>query len=68
MVDENSSHEEMSDHQMNREEPEDRGELERALALLKPSASSIDRDRFLFLAGQASVASVQAGGPFGRWV
>ncbi len=68
MVDENSDHEEMSNRQeMNREDAEDRSELERALALLKPAASSIDRDRFLFLAGRASVDSVRLGGPLGQW-
>jgi len=63
MVDENSSHQEMSG-----EEIEDRSELERALALLKPSASSIDRDSFLFLAGRASVEPVRPGGPFAQWM
>jgi hypothetical protein len=63
MVDENSSHQEMSG-----EEIEDRSELERVLALLKPSASSIDRDSFLFLAGRASVEPVRPGGAFGQWM
>ncbi len=63
MVDENSSHQEISG-----EEIEDRSELERALALLKPSASSIDRDSFLFLAGRASVETVRPGGPFRQWM
>jgi hypothetical protein len=63
MVDENGGHKEMS-----REEIEDRSKLERALALLKPPASSIDRDSFLFLAGRASVETVRLGGPFGQWI
>jgi hypothetical protein len=63
MVDENSSHQEISG-----EEIEDRSELERALALLKPSASSIDRDSFLFLAGRASVETVRPGGQFRQWM
>jgi hypothetical protein len=42
-------------------------ELEHALALLRPAASSLDRDRFLFLAGWAS-AEVRPGAAVRRWI
>jgi hypothetical protein len=41
-------------------------ELERALSMLRPAASSIDRDRFLFLAGRASAEQVRP--EFARWM
>jgi hypothetical protein len=43
-------------------------ELERALAVLRPAGSQIDRDRFLFLAGQASADGGQPNSGFRRWV
>jgi hypothetical protein len=45
----------------------DNSELERALALLKPAASQINRDYFLFMAGRASVEA-RPGATFGRWM
>ena len=43
-------------------------DLERALSLLRPAASRIDRDRFLFLAGRASAEPVRPGSVLGRWM
>jgi hypothetical protein len=57
MVDQNRDDQEMNEEQ----------ELERALALLRPAASSLDRDRFLFLMGRAS-AEVQPGAAVRRWM
>jgi hypothetical protein len=58
MVDENGDNKEVGEHR----------DLERALSLLKPAASQIDRDCFLFLAGQASVEPVRPGSLVGRWM
>ena len=57
MVDKNRDDEAIDEHQ----------ELERALALLRPAASGIDRDSFLFLAGRASAEAVWPGTALGRW-
>jgi hypothetical protein len=46
---------------------EDRAELERALASLVPRASQIDRDRFLFLAGQASAEPGRRRSSYADW-
>src|SRR5580704_14851124 len=58
MVDENGNNKEVGEQR----------DLERALSLLKPAASQIDRDCFLFLAGQASVEPVRPGSVVGRWM
>jgi hypothetical protein len=58
MVDENGNNKEVGEHR----------DLEHALSLLKPAASQIDRDCFLFLAGQASVEPVRPGSVVGRWM
>jgi hypothetical protein len=53
----------------NRDDKEiEQQELERALSMLRPAASRIDRDCFLFLAGRASADSVRPGAAFGRWI
>jgi hypothetical protein len=54
--------------EQNRDDKEidEQQELERALSTLRPPASSIDRDRFLFLAGRASAEQVRP--EFGRWM
>ena len=57
----------MVDQDRDDQEINEQQELERALALLRPAASSLDRDRFLFLAGRAS-AEVQPGAAVRRWV
>jgi hypothetical protein len=57
----------MVDEQRDDQEVVDRRELERALAVLRPAGSQIDRDRFLFLAGQASDVGRPNSG-FSRWV
>ncbi len=44
----------MADQNRDDKKINERQELEHALALLRPAASSLDRDRFLFLAGRAS--------------
>jgi hypothetical protein len=43
-------------------------ELERALSMLRPAASRIDRDCFLFLAGRASAEAVKPGATIWRWM
>ena len=58
----------MADQKHDDKEIDEQQELERALALLRPAASSLDRDRFLFLAGRASAEEVQPGAAFGRWM
>jgi hypothetical protein len=57
MVDENGDHKEIEQQ-----------ELERALSMLRPAASRIDRDSFLFLAGRASAEPIRPGSAFGRWM
>jgi hypothetical protein len=57
----------MADEQRGDEEVDQR-DLERALAVLRPAGSQIDRDNFLFLAGRASAEPVRPGSTFGRWV
>jgi hypothetical protein len=57
----------MADNEHPDKEVADNSELERALSLLKPAASQINRDYFLFLAGRASV-EVRPGAAFGRWM
>jgi hypothetical protein len=49
-------------------EIDEQQELERALSMLRPAASRIDRDCFLFLAGRASAEEVRPGAMFGRWM
>jgi hypothetical protein len=58
MVDENGNNRDVADER----------ELERALSLLRPAASRIDRDCFLFLAGRASAEPVRPGSSLGRWM
>jgi len=58
----------MVDENRNNKEVGEQRDLERALSLLKPAASQIDRDCFLFLAGQASVEPVRPGSVVGRWM
>ncbi|HEV8070093.1 MAG TPA: hypothetical protein VGP76_20285 [Planctomycetaceae bacterium] len=58
----------MADENGNNQDVDDERELERALSLLRPAASQIDRDRFLFLAGRASAESVRPGSVLGRWM
>jgi hypothetical protein len=58
----------MVDDEHSGKEVADNSEMERALALLKPAASQIDRDSFLFMAGRASVEPVHPGSAFGRWM
>ncbi len=57
----------MADEQRRNEEV-GQPDLERALAVLRPAGSQIDRDNFLFLAGRASAEPVRPGSAFGRWV
>jgi hypothetical protein len=57
----------MADQKHDDKEIGEQQELERALALLRPAASSLDRDRFLFLAGRAS-AEVEPGAAIRRWM
>src|ERR1700722_15592686 len=57
----------MVDQNRDDQEINERQELEHALALLRPAASSLDRDRFLFLAGRAS-AEVQPSAAVRRWM
>jgi hypothetical protein len=57
MVDEDDFHEEVGQ----------REDLERALAALRPQASGIDRDRFLFLAGRAAAEAEHLPPRFSRW-
>ena len=47
----------MSGEESLREDVQDRNELEAALGALVPRAERLNRDRIMFLAGQASVAS-----------
>jgi hypothetical protein len=49
-------------------EIDEQQELERALSMLRPAASRIDRDCFLFLAGRASAEEVGPGATFARWM
>lgn len=58
----------MVDQNRDDKEIDEQQELERALSMLRPPASSIDRDRFLFLAGRASAEQVGPGAMFGRWM
>jgi hypothetical protein len=58
----------MVDEDRSNQEINDREELERALALLKPASSRIDRDNFLFLAGRASVEPIRPGGALRQWM
>ncbi|HEV8000428.1 MAG TPA: hypothetical protein VGP63_11140 [Planctomycetaceae bacterium] len=58
----------MVDEQRDDQEVVDQRELERALAVLRPAGSQIDRDRFLFLAGQASAGGGQPNSGFSRWI
>jgi hypothetical protein len=58
----------MADEQHDDKEVVDQRDLERALTVLRPAGSQIDRDRFLFLAGRASAETVRPGLAFGRWV
>jgi hypothetical protein len=58
----------VADENGNNQDVADARELERALSLLRPAASRIDRDRFLFLAGRASAESVRPGSVLGRWM
>jgi hypothetical protein len=58
----------MVDEDRSNQEIDNREELERALALLKPAASRIDRDSFLFLAGQASAERIRPGRAFQQWM
>ncbi|HET6327998.1 MAG TPA: hypothetical protein VFG04_25165 [Planctomycetaceae bacterium] len=57
----------MADEERSDKELGEQRELERALGFLRPAASRIDRDRFLFLAGQASAESVRPNSAFRRW-
>jgi hypothetical protein len=56
----------MVDQNRDDKEIDGQQDLERALSMLRPAASSIDRDRFLFLAGRASVEQVRP--EFARWM
>jgi len=58
----------MVDDQRDDQEVVEQRELERALAVLRPAGSQIDRDRFLFLAGQASADGGRPNSSFSRWV
>jgi hypothetical protein len=58
----------VADENGNNQDVADERELERALSLLRPAASRIDRDRFLFLAGRASAEPVRPGSVLGRWM
>jgi hypothetical protein len=58
----------MVDQNRDDKEIDEQQELEQALALLRPTASSLDRDRFLFLAGRASAEEVEPGATFRRWM
>ncbi len=58
----------MVDDQHDDQELVEQRELERALAVLQPAGSQIDRDRFLFLAGQASAEGGQSNSGFTRWI
>jgi hypothetical protein len=58
----------MADEDRSNQEVDGREELERALALLRPAASRIDRDSFLFLAGQASAERIRPGRAFQQWM
>jgi len=58
----------VADENGNNQDVDHERELERALSLLRPAASQIDRDRFLFLAGRASAESVRPGSVLGRWM
>jgi hypothetical protein len=58
----------MADQDRNNQEIGEQRELERALSLLKPADSRIDRDCFLFLAGRASAEGIRPGSAFGRWM
>jgi hypothetical protein len=57
----------MADEERSDKELSEQRELERALGFLRPAVSRIDRDRFLFLAGQASADVGRPGAGFGRW-
>jgi hypothetical protein len=58
----------MVDEEHDDKEIADSRELERALSVLRPAGSQIDRDRFLFLAGRASAEGVRPDSTFKRWV
>jgi hypothetical protein len=58
----------MADEERGNEEVAEHRDLERVLSQLRPAGSRIDRDRFLFLAGRASVETVGPATVFGRWV
>jgi hypothetical protein len=58
----------MVDQNRDDKEIDEQQELERALSKLRPAASNIDRDRFLFLAGRASAEEIGLGTKFGRWM
>jgi hypothetical protein len=57
----------MVDEKRDDQEIDEQQELERALALLRPAASGIDRDSFLFLAGRASAEAAWSKTALGRW-
>ena len=57
----------MVEEDRSREEVDRPDELARALGLLKPQASSIDRDCFLFLAGRAAAEADRSTSRFGKW-
>jgi hypothetical protein len=58
----------MVDEERDDQELAEQQDLERALVMLRPAASRIDRDNFLFLAGRASAETVRPGAAFGRWI
>jgi len=58
----------MVDQNRDDKEIDEQQELERALSTLRPAASSIDRDRFLFLAGRASAEDARPGAALTRWM
>jgi hypothetical protein len=58
----------VADENGNNQDVADERELERALSLLRPAASRIDRDRFLFLSGRASAEPVRPGSVLARWM
>ena len=57
----------MVEEDRSREEIDRPDDLERGLGLLKPQASSIDRDRFLFLAGRAAAEAERSTPRVGKW-
>jgi hypothetical protein len=58
----------MVDQNRDDKEIDEQQELERALSMLRPAASRIDRDCFLFLAGRASAEEVRPGATLWRWM